>query len=203
MQLDRIPPRPFIPIPGTLEPSDGVPAATGSEAVAPADVVAPAVPAVTEQPVVARRRPRGLRWLLLALACATLVGQGERFDVDARFRSPGTALETYWRAVRSNDLQTVAECFTEPQASLPFPGMLWFLPPVDHLELRSVRMASATAGDVVVVYEVRFTPVGAADDQVFATSTELRRVGHEWRIVPPSGQAGMPEWKPYPRPVDI
>ena len=34
------------------------------------------------------------------------------------------------------------------------------------------------------------------------STTELVRLGHEWRIVPPSGEASVPEWRPYPRPVD-
>lgn len=142
------------------------------------------------------------RWLLFGLACSLLLGQGERFRVDPRFRTPGRALETYWRAIRLNDLQTVSECFTEPDASQPFPGMLWFLPPVDKLRLQSVRVVSAEAGRIVASYEVRFVPVGSAEEQSFQTTTELARVGHEWRIVPPDGRASMPEWKPYPRPVD-
>ncbi len=161
------------------------------------------VSAAIEPGAHATRRPLVRGWLWIVLACVTLVGQGERFDVDARFRSPGATLETYWRAVRRNDLPTVAQCFVEPQASLPFPGMLWFLPPVERLQLQSVHLASGTADDVVVVYQVRFTPRGYADDQIFATSSELRRMGHEWRLVPGNGQTAVPDWKPYPRPVDI
>ena len=55
---------------------------------------------------------------------------------------------------------------------------------------------------MVVMYEVCFTPAGTTGGQHFFTSSELRRVGPDWRIVPPTGEAAMPEWKPYPRPVD-
>ena len=141
-------------------------------------------------------------WGLLLIACAALLGQGERFHQDPRFRSPGAALETYWGALRDNDLSTVSECFTEPQASLPFPGMLWFLPPVDSLRIASVRILSARSNDMVTMYEVRFTPAGSSQTQHFIATSELRRMGREWRIVPPTGEAAMPEWRPYPRPVD-
>src|SRR5205085_9971493 len=121
---------------------------------------------------------------------------------DRRFRSPSAALETYWTALRDNDMNTVSECFTEPQASMPFPGMLWFLPPVDSLRITRVHVVSAQANEMVTMYEVRFTLPGPSLQQRFVTTSELRRIGREWRIVPPTGEAAMPEWKPYPRPVD-
>ncbi len=139
---------------------------------------------------------------MLFVACAALLGQGERLRLDPRFRSPSAALATYWEALRDNDLSTVSECFTEPQASQPFPGMLWFLPPVDSLRVVSVRIVSANSRDMVTVYEVRFTPAGSTQTQHFIATSELRRAGGEWRIVPPSGDGAMPEWRPYPRPVD-
>jgi hypothetical protein len=138
----------------------------------------------------------------LLLACLALLGQGERFHVDARFRTPSATLFTYWGALRDNDLDTVTECFTEPQGSLPFPGMLWFLPPVDTLRVGSVRVVTAQTNRMVVLYEVCFTPAGSTVGQHFFTTSELRRIGPDWRIVPPTGEAAMPEWKPYPRPVD-
>jgi hypothetical protein len=151
----------------------------------------------------ARGRVATLRaWALLLMGCATLLGQGERLRLDPRFRSPSAALETYWRALRDNDVTTVSECFTEPQGSLPFPGMLWFLPPVDSLRIVSVQVVSATSSDMVTMYEVRFTPTGSSQAQHFIATSELRRTGREWHIVPPTGDAAMPEWKPYPRPVD-
>ena len=142
-------------------------------------------------------------WCLLLVACVSLLGQGERVNFDRRFLTPGSTLQTYWRAIRSNDMETVTECFTEPDASLPFPGMLWFLPPVDSLEIDGVRVVSAESGHIVTAYEVRFLPSGMTVEQSFIATSELRRLGHEWRIVPPSGEAGMPDWTPYPRPVDI
>jgi hypothetical protein len=140
--------------------------------------------------------------VLLLFACAALLGQGERFRQDVRFRSPGAALETYWGALRDNDLDTVTECFTEPQASLPFPGMLWFLPPVDSLRVASVQVVAAKSDEITAMYEIQFTPVGMTQAQHFVTTSELRRIGREWRIVPPTDPAAMPEWKPYPRTVD-
>ena len=148
------------------------------------------------------RIARWRAWGLLLVACVALLGQGERLRLDPRFRSPSAVLKTYWGALRDNDLNTVSECFTEPQASLPFPGMLWFLPPVDSLRIVSVQIVSASSSDMVTMYEVRFTPTGSTQAQHFIATSELRRLGREWRIVPPTGDAAMPEWKPYPRPVD-
>jgi hypothetical protein len=141
-------------------------------------------------------------WALLLLACFALLGQGERFRQDTRFRSPGATLVTYWGALRDNDITTVSQCFTEPQASLPFPGMVWFLPPVDSLRVASVRVVAAKSDEITAMYEIQFTPAGMTQAQHFITTSELRRMGREWRIVPPTDPASMPEWKPYPRTVD-
>ncbi len=140
---------------------------------------------------------------LFALALVSLVGQGERFQIDSRFRSPGATLQTYWRALRYGDVQTVEQCFTDAGSSLPFPGMLWFLPPVDEIKLYSVRLVGAEAGHLVAVYEVRFRPAGSTDIESCIITTELRQVSHEWRIVPPSDDGSMPAWQPYRRSVDI
>ena len=218
VQLERIPPRKIL-VPGSLdgtsaagsgvEPPVGTPGPSDSELSPRLDAAGRPASRTGESEWVAPEveLPRGRiarvrAWALLVLACVALLGQGERFRQDARFRSPGATLETYWGALRDNDLTTVTECFTEPQASLPFPGMLWFLPPVDSLRVASVHVVSAKVNDVVAMYEVRFTPAGSALGQHFVTTSELRRIGREWRIVPPTGEAAMPEWKPYPRPVD-
>jgi hypothetical protein len=167
---------------------------------APAADAEPAPEAFAD--VTTRRGVAARNWALCGLVCLALLGQGERYDVDARFRTPGRTLETYWGAIRVNDLQTVGECFAEPQESLPFPGMLWFLPPVDDLKLRSVHVVSATSDAIVAAYEVDFRPTGTEEEQSFVTTTRLQKLGHEWRIVPRDGEAAMPAWKPYPRPVD-
>lgn len=150
-------------------------------------------------------RPR-LSWRavgLLVLASLSLLGEGERQRVDPRFKTPTATIYTYWRALRRNDVQTVQECFAEPGSSLPFPGMLWFLPPVDDMDLQSMRLVGAEAGHLTAMYEVQFKPAGSPLVESFVVSTELQRVGHEWRIVRPSGDPALPTWQPYRGAVDI
>jgi hypothetical protein len=212
VQLDRLPPRRSGADPGTPSPVSGVPEddAFGRDEpellprLDPAGHPASAV-GESDRPAESIELPGGhasrfRAWGLLLLACVSLLGQGERLRQDPRFRSPGAALETYWEALRANDVTTVAECFTEPEAAQPFPGMLWFLPPVDSLRVAEVRVVSATSGEIVAAYEVRFTPAGSARAQHFFTTSDLRRVGREWRIVPSPDGLSLPEWKPFPRP---
>ena len=212
VQLDHVPLRQTFRFPGTPGSSSGVTPLEGDRPrveleLVPRPSVLPAL-RVTE-PVsegvadATTRRGVALRaWALILFGCVMLLGQGERFQVDARFRTPSRTLETYWGAIRHNDLQTVGECFSEPQESLPFPGMLWFLPPVDALHIRSVHVVSAQSGRLVAAYEVQFVPSGTREQESFVTTTQLVRIGHEWRIVPVDDSAGMPPWKPYRRPVD-
>lgn len=117
--------------------------------------------------------------------------------------TPSSTLHSYWESLQRGDVESVAECFDDPGDVLPFPGMLWFLPPVDSIELRGLEVVEAERGRMVTAYEVRFRPTGYPEEQSFVTTTELVRVGHEWRILAPSGEASMPSWKPYPRTVDI
>jgi hypothetical protein len=155
-------------------------------------------------PVEVARHPVAARGLLgLAVVCLALLGQGERFEVDARFMTPSATLHCYWESLQRGDVESVAECFDDPGEALPFPGMLWFLPPVDSIELRGLEVVEAERGRMVTAYEVRFQPTGYPEEQSFVTTTELVRVGHEWRILAPTGEASMPSWKPYPRAVDI
>jgi len=155
-------------------------------------------------PPVPQRRSLGIRAALgLLVASLALMGQGERFEVDARFLTPSATLHTYWSSLEHGDIESVAQCFADPGASLPFPGMLWFLPPVDSIELRGLEVVEAERGRMVAAYEVRFRPTGYPEEQSFVTTTELVRAGHEWRILAPTGEASMPTWKPYPRAVDI
>jgi hypothetical protein len=211
VQLDRIPPRQTFRFPGTPSKGHGVPQVepdrTGVELElvprpghVPAEAdVEPVAPSYADEHT--RRGLAARGWAFVALACLMLLGQGERFQVDARFRTPGRTLETYWRAIRHNDLQTVGECFSDAQ-SMPFPGMLWFLPPVDALHIRSLHVVSAEGGKIVAAYEIQFVPQGSQEAESFVTSSELVRVGYEWRIVPAENASSMPPWKPYPRPVD-
>lgn len=199
MQLDRVPPRKNPQVPGTIVPTPGVSAFEDGQRLAPGhEIVGCGMP----QAVV--RHPAGARALLGLLAvCLTLLGQGERFEVDARFLTPSTTLHTYWESLERGDVETVAECFEDPGDVLPFPGMLWFLPPVDSIELRGLEVVEAERGRMVTAYEVRFRPTGYPEEQSFVTTTELVRSNHEWRILAPTGEASMPTWKPYPRAVDI
>jgi hypothetical protein len=148
------------------------------------------------------RRPGARRMVLLLLLAMSLMGQGERFQIDPRFRTPSATLHTYWEALRRQDLTTVNDCLTDPGLLRPFPGMLWFLPPVDEIQLKSMRLVGAEAGRMIAVYEVQFLPSGTEDLQTFVTTTELRRVGQEWRVVPAEGDE-LPAWQPFPRAVDI
>ncbi len=211
MQIDRIPPRQTFRFPGTPQPVRGVPMGEPDRPRVELELVprpglghAERDAEETRPSFADDRTRRGLAirgWIMLALGCVLLLGQGERFQVDARFLTPGRTLDTYWRAIRHNDLQTVGECFSEPQ-SMPFPGMVWFLPPVDQLHIRSVHVVSAEGGKIVAAYEILFVPKGSQDAESFVTSSELVRVRHEWRIVPTEDASSMPPWKPYPRPVD-
>ncbi len=190
MQLDRVPPPRPLPLedPRTPVPADGVFAADlHGEGVGSPPV----------------RRPRLRSWLLLSLALLTLLGQGERFQVDRRFRSPSSTLTTYWDALRRGDAETAWRCLTEVRHDAPFPGMLWFLPETDSFRLDAFRSLPVTAGRVMVTYEVRFRPVGQSVEQEFPTGNELVRVRGEWRIARSIGEVSMPDWRPTPRPVDI
>ncbi len=190
MQLDRIPPRRPVAdeVPGTPLPPGGVSALDlRGEGIA----------------VPARRRARPRSWLLLALTLASLLGQGERFDVDRRFRSPSATLTTYWDALRRGDAETAWQCLTEVRHDSPFPGMLWFLPETDAFRLDGFRSLPVTAGRVMVTYDVCFRPVGQSVEQTFPSGNELVRVHGEWRIARSIGQVSMPEWRPTPRSVDI
>lgn len=152
-------------------------------------------------PAARRAHPRS--WLLLALAVLSLLGQGERFEVDRRFRSPSTTLVTYWDALRRGDAETAWRCLAEVGGDAPFPGMLWFLPETEAFRLDEFRSLPVTAGRVMVTYQVRFRPVGESIDQGFPTGNELVRIRGEWRIARSIGEASLPEWRPTPRAVDI
>lgn len=140
--------------------------------------------------------------MLLLLACGTLLGQGERFRIDDRFRSPSATLVSYWTALHAGDTDGAYECFVEGRNDLPMPGALWFLPPTDDLWLEGFRSLPVTAGRVLVSYEVHYRARGNREERKFRTGNELVRVRGEWRIAGPLGEASMPEWHSTPGPVD-
>lgn len=177
--------------------SRGETAAGGVEGVEP-----PGTEATRAEGTAARIPARRHGLLVMALACVTLIGQGERSKVDPRFISPSATLTTYWSAMRSGDAAGAWECFVEGRHNLPMPGMLWFLPPTDALTLDAFHSLPVTQGRVLVSYEVRYRPTGVAEERAFRTADEMVRMRGEWRIARPIGEASMPEWEPTPRPVD-
>jgi len=141
-------------------------------------------------------------WLLLAVVMWSLLGLGERCLVDPRFISPSSTLTTYWDGLRAGDEGAVEDCFVAGKHDLPFPGMLWFLPPTSEFALTDFRSLPVMSGRVMVTYEVHYRAEGSSQDQVFRTGNELVRERGEWRIARPIGEASMPQWKPIPRAVD-
>jgi len=139
----------------------------------------------------------------LVLLSLTLLGQGERCQVDPRFISPSSTLVTYWQAMREGDAEGVWECFVEGRHDLPTPGMLWFLPPIERVSLAEFRSLPVTGGRVMVSYEVRYVPDGLSEERSFRTADELVRMRGHWRIARPIGEASVPDLKPTPRPIDI
>jgi len=140
---------------------------------------------------------------LVGFAAFTLLGQGERCLVDARFRTPSATLATYWSALRDGDAVAAGECVIEGTEGQPFPGMLWFMPPTREVRLEDFRSLPVTAGRLYVSYEVRFRPLGAIEEQSFQTGHELVRMHGGWRIARGLGTASLPQWHSIPRMVDI
>jgi len=141
--------------------------------------------------------------LLVVLAALSLIGQGERFHVDPRLASPSATIATYWQALRSDDAGAAGDCLVDPRDEVPFPGMLWFLPPTREMRLDHFRLVQVASGRVMVSYRVCYRPVGTHLEQSFVTGSELVRQRGEWRIARPLGEASMPDWRPIPRTVDI
>jgi hypothetical protein len=199
MQLDRVPSR----LPAPVLP------ATGGEA----ELSGTAVTRLGVSPhdrswgdggvVVPRRRMRGRHLALVGLAAFTLLGQGERCLVDARFRTPSSTLATYWSALRDGDAVTAGECMVEGTEGQPFPGMLWFMPPTREVRLEGFRSLPVAAGRLYVSYQVRFRPLGSIEEQCFQTGHELVRLHGGWRIARGLGTASLPQWHSIPRAVDI
>ena len=190
MQLDRVPLSPrFREEFGSAGPTGGV---------GPGDGSSPAPAAM--------RRHVAVGWrgmLLVALGAMSLLGQGERYRIDPRFVTPARAIASFWEALRHDDEVAAAECMVEGPHQLPYPGMLWFLPPTTELKISDFRSMPVEHGHVLVTYLVRYRPVGLGTEQGFVSGCELVRQRGEWRIVKPIGEASMPEWNPVPHSVDI
>lgn len=165
--------------------------------------VDPGVGPVSEPSAPERHRARPMTLVMVFVLALGLLGQGERFRLDPRFRSPSSTLLSYWGALSDGDSERVFECQAEMRDDLPLPGALWFMPPTDELWLDGFRSLPVTGGRVLVTYEVHYRPTGAGEERMFQTGSELVRVRGEWRIARPIGEASMPEWKPVPGPVDM
>lgn len=194
MQLDRVPPpaHPRVQDFGSRVPSIGV------------NLIAENQDGLPGSPRPARARPISWRGVWTVLAGALLLlGQGERYRVDPQLVTPERTIASFWRALRHDDDVAAAKCMVEGDHNLPFPGMLWFLPPTTDFRLSNFKIVPVEGGHALVTYVVRYTPVGVPSEQAFVTSFEMVRQRGEWRIVRPVGEASMPEWKPIPRAVDI
>ena len=149
-----------------------------------------------------RRRPRLREWLAMAVVALSLLGLGERCGVNPHLSSPSATLHHYWEALRQGDEAGVAECLVQGARDLPFPGMLWFLPPTSELWLDGFRSLPVQSGRVLASYQVHFVPEGSGIVETFDTGSELVRTRGEWRIARPLGEASMPDWRPIRRTVD-
>lgn len=187
MQLDRVPPPHSSLHIGTTAPPAGV---------LPSDASPGATAA---RPL---RRPGAREWALVAAVTWSLLGLGQRCEVDSRLTSPSRTLRTYWEALSRGDEYTVAECYVAGPHDLPCAGMLWFMPPTKKIVVDGFRSLPVESGRVMVTYDVRFLPEGSRVEQTFRTGNELVRERGEWRIARPLGEASMPEWRPIPRAVD-
>jgi hypothetical protein len=145
-------------------------------------------------PAVPHRPARTRVWLGAVVLTVLLLGTGERWKADARFRSPSSTLDTYWQALRHDDDFTAEECLLDPDREVPMPGSLWFLPPTTALRITNMHQLPVESGRVMVTYEVRFVPLGGGGEQVFRTAAEMVR---------DRGEVSLPEWKPIRRTVDL
>ena len=135
--------------------------------------------------------------------CLSLFGQGERYRVDPRFRSPEATVLTYWEALGSDDGTVVAECFDDPANVEPVPGSLWFLPPSRTLGVYALRIQPLDDHRVIATYEVRCRMSPAQPQERFIIASELVQVRGEWFMAEPIDGFDTPEWRSIPRPVDI
>lgn len=138
-------------------------------------------------------------WLMLLFLCFAVLGQGERFEVDPRFGSPGATLGTFWEALRLGDAETASLCIEDGSYAGPYPGTVWFMPPSRDLRLEAVHALPVRPGRVMVNYEVHYFALGVSEELSFQTENHLVQVRGEWRITPPFGNVSMQEWRPIHR----
>jgi hypothetical protein len=199
LQLDRVPPpNPASQLRGTTATPSGV---WNGEGLAPRWGRFAAIARVRLSLGASRRR--SWRGFALVLATVSLLGQGERYQLDPRFGSPTATLLTYWEAVQLEDLTAVPECFVEPTTAVPYPGMVWHIPPVRRLGLYRVRCEVAGEGRVRATYEVRFTASDALDEQHYVVESRLVRVRGAWRIEEAFADMATTDVMPVRRVVDI
>ena len=148
-------------------------------------------------------RASPLSWLLLIAFCLSVLGQGQRCEVDPRFGSPTATLRTFWEALRLGDVETASQCIEDGGYTGPFPGMVWFMPPSHDLRLEAVRSLPVRRGRVLVNYEVHYFALGVSEELSFRTENHLVQVRGEWRIAPPFGNVSTQAWSPLHRLVPI
>jgi hypothetical protein len=187
VQLDRVPlPRPVSQETGTPTPPGGV----GSVACANDEVLSSATP---------RERVSALSWLLVLTLCFSVLGQGQRCEMDPRFGSPVSTLRTYWEALSAGDAETASECIEDGNYTGPYPGAVWFMPTTRDLRLEEVHSLPVRRGRVMVNYEVHYFALGIAEELSFRTENHLVQVRGEWRIAPPFGNVSQQQWRPLHR----
>ncbi len=151
----------------------------------------------------ATRRARSREWLACFAVCFTLLGQGERCRIDPRFYTPEATVAVCWEAIRSNDAETLTECLGAPQAGMPYAGMQWFLPPTSRLTVHGIRILPIADDRVLASYQIHVLPEGGTEEGSFVTTSELRRVRGEWRVVKLPGESGSIELRGLKRPTPV
>jgi hypothetical protein len=134
--------------------------------------------------------------IALVLGAASLLGQGERCRIDPLLAQPGSALAAYWEALQLNDVARVWSCSVERDNELPFPGMMWFLPPSRALWLEHISLVRTDKDHTVASYEVHFRPIGAPTERRLRVVTELVHVRGEWLVEHPLSEAGLLNGRP-------
>jgi len=137
------------------------------------------------------------------VGAVSLLGQGERCTIDPLLRTPGTALVTYWDTLQHNDADGTRACSLASDGALPFPGMLWAFPNTRGLWIKNLRYVPIDEDEVVVSYDVHFTPAGTDEERLLSVVTDLIRVRGEWLVSRPLAEAGLLNGRPLPTRIDI
>jgi len=142
-------------------------------------------------------------WVLLLVGCFTLLGQGERCRIDIRFRTPSSALATYWEALQEHDAEGISECMASDLDPVPFPGMLWFFPETRACRIDSLKLVPLEDDHVMAAYQVRYVPVGSKYVRRLPVVSELVRIEGQWRVTHPVDEQSLLGEKPRVERVDI